>query len=130
MGVILHSTQDSKYFIKATFSIVPNLPSIPSITIRHHQRTTSLRPLADQTLGKRSPLDMIISTSTFTKVMKQETSRHPDGHFCAMITIFGWTVMGGSQHSTSSATIMRLDAQPSLDHLLSKLWKHEELPMI
>ena len=105
------------------------IPAYPaSQLLKDDPWISQIEHLADPFFGSDSCVDLLIGTKTIGEITHESILKHPREPYAAIKTLFGWAIYGGGTNTPSSGIVLRTDAKPTLDELLTQLWERDEIP--
>jgi len=121
----LQSTLDTVSSITIKFNVVKSLPSAPAPTNKEDiKEEAHLRglPLADPNFGGQ--LDILLGGLDYDKSVLGSRSRATNSNISAQPTVFGWSVTGPLDHTTTSASVFQIKTEEDPQHnYLARLWE-------
>ena len=87
----------------------------------------SYQPVADPAFGRASHIDLFLGIGDVYRAYQEGKDVSADCSIRMDNTLFGWTVSGQIQDSSSRDTILRISVTP-MDALLEKLREKEQPP--
>ncbi|XP_063988160.1 uncharacterized protein LOC135168156 [Diachasmimorpha longicaudata] len=126
----LKSLYSSKQILVKAYvldSLLSSLPSFSTSQLQHWEHLRGLQ-LADPHYLTSRPVDLLIGADFFGSIVEPQIIKGPSDSPIAMLTHFGWVVLGPTSAVTSAASSHHVSvSNEELSELLTSFWQQEEV---
>ncbi|XP_065355901.1 uncharacterized protein LOC135950281 [Calliphora vicina] len=129
----LGSVVNNGFKLEMSALILPKLTGkLPNKSVDISNLRSSLNiPLADPNFGTSRPIDILIGSDFYPKIMIDGSRQKIFGNLMGHETYFGWVLIGSlADKSETSSNICSFYTKISLDKQLEKFWELEEPPQV
>ncbi|XP_063994291.1 uncharacterized protein LOC135171590 [Diachasmimorpha longicaudata] len=108
-------------------SLTSSLPSFSASQPQHWEHLRGLQ-LADPHYLTSRPVDLLIGADFFGSIVEPPSIKGPSDSPIAMLTLFGWVVLGPTSAVTSTASSHHVSvSNEELSEFLTSFWQQEEV---
>ncbi|XP_063986879.1 uncharacterized protein LOC135167504 [Diachasmimorpha longicaudata] len=126
----LKSLHSSKQILVKAYVLDSLTSSLPSFSASQPQQWKHLRglQLADPHYLTSRPVDLLIGADFFGSIVEPQIIKGPSDSPIAMLSLFGWVVLGPTSAVTSAASSHHVSvSNEELSELLTSFWQQEEV---
>ncbi|XP_063982730.1 uncharacterized protein LOC135165396 [Diachasmimorpha longicaudata] len=126
----LKSLHSNKQILVKAYVLDSLTSSLPSFSASQPQQWKHLRglQLADPRYLTSRPVDLLIGADFFGSIVEPQIIKGPSDSPIAMLSLFGWVVLGPTSAVTSAASSHHVSvSNEELSELLTSFWQQEEV---